>query len=245
MDIKYKTDKVEIVIKDIRKGEVLSDEEIANIVKIIDLLKDEDSSISTGVSKIIKAPVKSNNSSDDRPVVRDRLPNQVDLSELELKKAVGTEPNIRCSHCGQSFIAVVSVSDCEYYLIRKEGSSFEVIVQYESTDDIDKISKPADANFMDYCNDIKKIKQKKSYKGLDLNVDNNTLLLCPVCKGKGPLSKWIEAYENPLDFGFETEYLCSVCGGEAVKSIDKDKNVVIKCENKDCGCIMNEKGEIL
>lgn len=239
MDIKYKSKNVELSINNINNESVSNNEEL---VKLIELLKgfEKDflsSSDSNDVVKNISTEKSKVTVSTERPVIRDRLPNQIDLSELEIKKAVTTEPMIRCPQCGQASKTIARISDTENYLLRKVNKkgkdTFETVMQLEDEDAIDKICKPEQADIMDYHNDIIKIKVPAKLRNTDLNVSNDTTLQCPICRGENKFSDWVEAYKHPLDFGFETECLCDVCGHEAVESIDKDKNKVIKCE--DCG----------
>lgn len=238
MDIEYKDKDVEISIRNINKNNV-GNEEFENVIKIINLLKDFKAPIKEVLKPIIeqKTQGKTKDKEEDRPVVRDRLPNQIDLSELEIKKAVTTEPMIRCPHCGQASKAIVHISATENYLLRKTNKNgkdtFETIAQLDSIEAIDNICKPENANILDYHSDIAKIKVPAKLKNTDLNVSNETILQCPVCRDKNKFSDWVNAFKNPLDFGFETDCLCDVCGHEAVAAIDKDKNKVIRCE--DCG----------
>lgn len=238
MNIEYKDRDVEISIKNVSND--IGKEDYEYVIKIIELFKGFGTPLRETllpVAKQIQETEAPKQSSDDRPVVRDRLPNQVDLSELEIKKAVTTEPMIRCPHCGQASKAIVRIDNTENFLLRKVNKNgkdtFETVMQISSEEDIDKICKPENANIMDYHNDISKIRIAGRLRNTDLNVSNETVLQCPVCREQHKFSDWVEAYKHPLDFGFETECLCDVCGHEAVASIDKDKNKVIKCE--DCG----------
>lgn len=244
MDIKYKDKDVEISIKNINKNAILTGEELESVVKIIQLFKTNQNSIKTSFDNIIKdaipkeEPKKMQASNNDRPVIRDRLPNQVDLSELEIKRAVTEEPMIRCPVCGQSSTAIVVIKDDEeYYLLRKINKNgkdtFETVLKCDNYEDVMKLYKPSDASELDYYEDVTKIKIAKNLRNTDLNVSNDTKLICPLCLDNSVFSKWVEAFKHPLDFGFETEMLCDVCGEEAVETIDKDKNKVIQCEH--CG----------
>lgn len=241
MDIKYKDNDVEICITNVNKNTV-SQDEFDNVMKIIELFKNFKEPMKQIVSRVVKdampkeeqkAPVKK----EDRPIVRDRIPNQIDLSELEIKKAVTEEPMIRCPHCGQASKVIVCLNDTENYLLRKvikdKKKTFETVMLLEDQDAVNGICMPENANVLDYHSDIMKIKQSKKLKGTDLNVANDTVLLCPCCKEKNRFSKWVDAFKNPLEFGFETENLCDICGGEAVKAIDENKHEIIQCES--CG----------
>jgi DNA-directed RNA polymerase subunit RPC12/RpoP len=242
MDIKYKDKDMEISIKNINKNAILTGEELDSVMKIIKLFKDSQESVKASFNDIIKSATeekpKKMKAINDRPDVRDRLPNQVDLSELEIKKAVTEEPMIRCPICGQSSTAIVCINeDNEYYLLRKVNKkgkdTFETTIKCDSLDDVTKLYKPIDASPMDYYDDITKIKISKTLRDTDMNVSNDTKIICPVCTNQNPFSKWVDAFKHPLDFGFETEMLCDICGEEAVETIDKDKNKIIQCEH--CG----------
>ena len=239
MDIKYKDDRVEISIKGINKNSILVDEELNSVLKIIEILRDSNGEIKTGLTNIIKEKKKNkienkkeDNIKEDRPVVRDRLPNQVDLSEYEIKSAVTTEPMIRCPHCGQSSKAIVHI-DNEFYYIRKSKKknkeTFDTIMVMQSKEEVDNIIKPEGSDILDYHHDIMDVKIPSKLKNTDLNVDNNTELLCPICNETKKFNEWTDAYNNPLDY-FETDMLCDICGGEAVEKINKDKTKVIICE---------------
>jgi DNA-directed RNA polymerase subunit RPC12/RpoP len=242
MDIKYKDKDVKIVIKNINKNSILTNDELESVIKIINMFKDSKESvqgimsdIAKNVSKIKEEPVRK--TKEDRPIVRDRIPNQVDMSEIEIKKAVTEEPMIRCPNCGQSSKAIVHISPTENYLLRKvtcnNKKTFETVLELTDENSINNILMPEGANILDYHSDIMKIKQNKKLKDTDLNVSNSTIIQCPCCNEKVPFAEWVDAFKNPLEHGFETELLCPVCGGEAVKAIDENKNEILQCEH--CG----------
>ena len=241
MDIKYKDKDVEIFIKNANKNAILTNDELDSVVKIINILKGFKEPMRQYVAEATKSalpnPEKTKEIADERPVIRDRIPNQVDLSEYEIKKAVTEEPMIRCPNCGQASKAIVRINDTENYLLRKvtknNKKTFETVMTLENEEAIINILKPKDANIIDYHNDIMKIKQNKKLKDTDLNVSNETKLQCPCCHKINTFSKWVDAFKDPLLFGFETENLCEVCGKEAVKAIDANKNEIIQCEH--CG----------
>jgi DNA-directed RNA polymerase subunit RPC12/RpoP len=243
MNIKYKDQDVEISIKNINKD---SKEELESVAKIIELLKEfkkpmqyifgslsEDNNTSAKENNIIHEKSKI----DDRPILRERIPNQVDLSNLEIKKAVTEEPMIRCPNCGQSSKVIVKIEPTANYLLRKvtknNKKTFETVLELTNQQDIDNILLPENSDITAYHNDIMKIKPSKKLKDTDLNVNNETLLLCPCCHKEMIFKSWVEAYKYPLDFDFETDVLCEVCGHEAVKTIDKNKHAIIQCEH--CG----------
>lgn len=244
MNLKFKNDVKEITIQDIPESLLSSNEGREYILAIIETLYDNperksnvnlsdvDNNKVINFSKDIKTQVK------DRPVIRDRLPNTVDLSELEIKKAVTEEPMIRCPNCGQSSTVIVIVSDTVAYLMRKETvdnkETFKIVTELEPTEEnIENASLKYSVAPMVYYKDIQSIKRKKKYDGLDIAVDNNTDIYCPMCREKHKFSNWLEAYRSPLELGFETELLCDVCGGEAVQTIDSKRNKILRCES--CG----------
>lgn len=234
MDIEYKG-KVELSIKnvDIR--------DLDSITKIVELFKSFDKT--TIVSKqdnTLQKNTKEEKESDksivrDRMLVKDRIPNQIDLSELEIKKAVTKEPMIRCPHCGQSSVVFAKIEN-DNYLLRKENKNnkdtYKIVVSLDD-EAVKGLYKPAQADIRDYHNDMMKIRVSSKFKDKDLNVNNDTDLTCPVCATTHKFKEWVDAFKDPLWFGFETELLCDVCGGEAVERIDENKNKFVKCEH--CG----------
>ena len=237
LSIEYKDKNVEIAIRGLNNLS-FGERESKVIINFINSLKGCNEDIEIKDYNITKdANTKSKN--DDRPMIRERLPNQIDMSELEIKKAVTEEPMIRCSCCGQASKAIVHISATEYYLLRKvkkgNKKTFETVMSLDSLDAVNKIIKPGKSSILDYHNDIMKIKQDKKLKNTDLNVSSETIIQCPVCGTKASFKTWTEAFKHPIEFGFETDLLCDVCGKEAVSTIDKDKNEIIKCEY--CGHI--------
>ena len=246
MDIRFKNDKVDIAITNIDKDIIHHENEMDNIINIIKVLQsfeftDTMQKTVTAIQEKKEQP-KNIQTSVDRPVIRDRLPNTVDLSELEMKKAVTEEPMVRCPECGQSSTVLVEIDDTHNYLMRKvvneKKETFETVMELTSEKDINNILMPASASPLDYHNDIMKIKIPKKLKDVDINVSNETKICCPVCGNSAHTFKeWVEAFKHPLDFGFETENLCDVCGQEAVNTFDENKNEVIVCES--CGSKKN------
>ena len=249
MDISYKNGDKSFEIKGLDKM-VISEQNIEELIKLLKYSVDEpyitlplefdekkikefkeltkDTTITGGVKR-----------EEERPVVRKRLPNEVDLSDVELKKAVTTEPMLRCPKCGQSAVIVVVVDENHVYLMRKEigdtKDTYTLIAQLKSNDDIRAVEYHEN-KFGDkhkYHEEIMKMDISKDVRNEDLNVDMNTSVYCPVCCTFHKYSEWIECFKHPLDFGFETEHLCDVCGGEVVEQIDKDKKKILHCEK--CG----------
>lgn len=244
MDIKYKNKEMEISIKGVNKNAFLNEQELNGIVRIIELFKNNTETITSSFAKTIEE-IKSSDSvnnekiiniNDERPIIRNRIPNEVDLTELEIKKATTETPMIRCPGCGQSSKTIVNIDDEAYYL-RKDyvngKEEFVIIANMLNDKEIDGICKKPDADIMDYHNDIAKIKIPKKYKNHDLNVNNNTLLECPICREKHKFLKWVDVFKHPVDYGFESDMLCDVCGHEAVTILKKDNLSEVKCEK--CG----------
>ena len=240
MNIEYKDKDVEISIKNVSND--IDKEDYEYVIKIIELFKGFGTPLRETllpVAKQIQETEAPKQLSNDRPVIRGRLPNQIDLSELEIKQAVTSEPMIRCPHCAQASKAIVRISDTENYLLRKVNKNnketFETVVQLEDDDAITKICKPLSSDITDYHNDIMKIRVSAKLRNTDLNVGNDTLIQCPVCSQTHKFSEWVEAFKHPLDFGFETENLCDVCGHETIEVLNPDKNGKRKMRCESCG----------
>jgi len=233
MDIKieYEKDKFAISIKD---SSGLDSILIDSVIKIIDKLKDSNTVSEQEPNNIIEMPTKQPEIK-DKSMVRNRLPNEIDLSKYNIKNAKRSEPMIRCPNCGQASKVIVLNVDNQNYLMRvtheNHESHFELVISL-SDEKINDICKPEDADIMDYHKDIMNIKASSKFKNLDLNVNGYTELLCPVCKEKHIFTEWTNAFQYPLQFNFETENLCEVCGGEMIEIVQKGKKIM-KCES--CG----------
>lgn len=204
------------------------------LLKIFDLKCDDvkEDTENTENKKII--PIIRKN--EERSLVKDRLPNTIDLSELEIKKAVTEEPMIRCSTCGQSNKAIIIINkDHNYYMQKRmvnNKESYITLLDMKDSD-VDGMCKPSEASISDYTKDIDDLKVPKALKDVDINVDVNTEILCPICGAQDTFNNWAEAFKHPLEYGFETELLCDMCGQEAADIIQKDNKHVIRCES--CG----------
>ena len=245
MNIHYKNNGVKIVLSNLPDS-VLRDKEeqealksmIKDLISSLEIEKEKNISnnnITKLETKESKRPVN-----DDRPVIRGRVPNKIDLSEFNITNAEVKEYGIRCPECGQSSKAIVMLGlDGDYYL-RKENKNgketYEAILKLEN-DEIDQMCKKEDVDPLVYHKDIMEIKQAKELRGKDINIDKHTNIKCPCCGNIDLYSLWIKAYEEPLEVGFESDNLCDICGGEAVDYIDKDKKHSYKCEV--CGYIKN------
>ena len=230
MDIQYKNNSIEFSFANVSNGEL---NKVINIINMF--LNNTNNDISA--EDIINIPIESVpiKKTDDRPAIRDRLPNEIDLSELKISK-IGTEHSmIRCPKCGQSSFAIVVIKmDESYYVARRMNKEnkeeFSVILKLNDVKEIKEICKPKNANIIDYFNDISKIHMKDN---VDLNVNSDTLIRCPICMHEDSFQHWSDAFKYPLEFSFETETLCDLCGHEAVEVIRKDGAKEIQCE--DCG----------
>lgn len=250
MDISYKNGDKSFEIKGLDKT-VISEQNIEELIKLLKYSVDEPYILPLELDekkiKKIKELTKDTTVTSDvkreeeRPVVRKRLPNEVDLSDVELKKAVTTEPMLRCPKCGQSAVIVVTIDENHVYLMRKETNdtkdTYTLVAQLKNNDDIKAVEyqyhENKFGNKCKYHEEIMKMDISKDVRNEDLNVDMNTSVYCPVCCTFHKYSEWIECFKHPLDFGFETEHLCDVCGGEVVEQIDKDKKKILHCEK--CG----------
>ena len=247
MDIKYKDKDVEISIKNVNKNAILTNEELNSVIKIIELFKDYDGSIKSSLDNIVKNDMKKESKKvqqqDDRPVIRDRLPNQIDMSELDIKKAITNHPMIRCPHCGQSSKAIVHIGPSEYYYIRKDNKEFNIIMKLNDYEEINNVCLPKESDVTTYHNDIENIKVPNKYKNVDLNVNENTVFECPICRQKESFNQWNMAFETPLNF-FETDKLCEICGGEMVNVLVTDENGNKNVNQEQCEACGNKKSNV-
>ena len=250
MKIKYKTDKVSFYVecdpkdKDIVLDLVsklckesnptfyLSASKMDKIKEAIDQIPDEPLTYENHINPKVFDKEKTKS---DRPVVRQRLPNEIDLSDVEIQKAMTRkESHLTCPNCYQSSFIVVKISDSEYYYMRRLNNNYEVVAKITNeeelkgmdfkTDDPDKDAK----KIIDYYTDIYRIKEMK----LDVNVDNKTSVYCPICKTVHKVQDWIKCGEDPISYGCEYSDPCAICGGETVKKINK-LNTTKTCER--CG----------
>lgn len=175
----------------------------------------------------------------ERPIIRKRLPNnEVNLDELDFKRAVTESALIRCPNCGQAHAAIIKVGN-DWFLMRKnlEKDTFDVVAKYDDnvSENLDKYCCKENADSKDklaFFKDVQKMKIDNKYKDTDMVVDNDTDVLCPVCRYNGNFSEWKDAFQNPLKF-FETENPCFVCGGEVTMLAEKNGSSTSKCES--CG----------
>lgn len=165
--------------------------------------------------------------------IRERLPNSVDIKDLDIKQAVKESALVRCPNCGQSHVLVVRAGN-SMYIMRKDYAKKEFVLILELEDGAglsDMVLKDG-VSKKDYFDDIQGIHPMDDK---DFAVDDDTEIFCPVCKKSSSFHSWKDAYENPLHY-FETEHLCDACGGETVDKILSNKKI-IKCEK--CGLERN------
>lgn len=164
----------------------------------------------------------------ERPVFRDRLPNNVvDINTLDVKQAVTENTLVRCPHCGQSHALIVHSSG-RMYMMRKNYKKKEFVSIAEwSQDDTETMLNSCckeDTDKQAYYYDLQNVSENTKIG--DFFVNNETEIFCPVCNTSNNFLQWKDAYENPLNF-FETEQLCDACGGEVVEKIIKGKTFKI------------------
>lgn len=164
--------------------------------------------------------------------IRERIPNNViDIKELDIKQAVTEKALVRCPKCGQAHCLAVNSGNKIYVMERDfNKNDFNTIAEFDSFTNkgfIGMCCKP-ETDKKAYFNDLQNV-SVVSYD--DFTVNNDTEIFCPVCCESDTFLNWKNAYENPLEY-FETEHLCSVCGGEMITKMVK-KQKINKCEK--CG----------
>lgn len=161
--------------------------------------------------------------------IRERIPNNViDIKELDIKQAVTEKALVRCPKCGQAHCLAVNSGNKIYVMERDfNKNDFNTIAEFDSFTNkgfIGMCCKP-ETDKKAYFNDLQNV-SVVSYD--DFTVNNDTEIFCPVCCESDTFLNWKNAYENPLEY-FETEHLCSVCGGEVITKMVK-KQKINKCE---------------
>lgn len=179
--------------------------------------------------------------SEDRPMVRDRLPNNiVDIKDLTVEQAVTENALVRCPNCGQAHALVVMDNGYCFFMRRDyDKNEFVIIGQYNAVTDKKEFlnvccKEDTDRNL--YFDDLQKISESTTD---NFSVTNDTELFCPVCNTSNTFVNWKKAFDMPLDF-FETEQLCDACGGEVVTKMVKKKKM---CQCEKCGHTTEYKGE--
>lgn len=186
--------------------------------------------IQTPKKEEVQQTITTNNK--DEFKIRERIPNNVvDVKELDIKQAVTEKALVRCPKCGQAHCLAVN-SGSKIYVMERDfnKNDFNTIAEFDSLTSkgfIGMCCKP-DTDKKAYFNDLQNV-SVISYD--DFTVNNDTEVFCPVCCESDTFLNWKNAYENPLEY-FETEHLCSVCGGEMITKMVK-KQKINKCEK--CG----------
>lgn len=161
--------------------------------------------------------------------IRERLPNNtVDVSMLDIKKAVVESALVRCPKCGQSHALVLKDND-KYYLMRRSYASdeFGIVIEAQPQDILslccmDKTPK-ARLEFFHKLQGLSFLDDK------DFAVSNETEVFCPVCQESSSFIQWKQAWQDKRSF-FEFDHICGACGGECVMDArsEKDgKNLVV------------------
>lgn len=182
--------------------------------------------------------------------IRKRVPNNVvDISELTIGKAETNNALVRCPHCGQSH-AILAMDEFNYYIMVRDfekneffpvGDPFNVnetteeellSFMYQESKNGKEVSK------LDYFNDIQTLLKKYKKESIDIVVNNDSLIKCPVCHKDEHFIEWKEAFVNPQNY-FEFNEICDACGGEMLgkntKSSTKSKSPVFKFTCESCG----------
>lgn len=186
--------------------------------------------IQTPKKEEVQQTITTNNK--DEFKIRERIPNNVvDIKELDIKQAVTEKALVRCPKCGQAHCLAVN-SGSKIYVMERDfnKNDFNTIAEFDSFTNkgfIGMCCKP-ETDKKAYFNDLQNV-SVVSYD--DFTVNNDTEIFCPVCCESDTFFNWKNAYENPLEY-FETEHLCSVCGGEMITKMVK-KQKINKCEK--CG----------
>lgn len=210
---------------------------IEQLTKFLRLLKGEEKETITETCPLIQIPEKeevkqSITTNKDEFRIRERIPNNViNIKELDIKQAVTEKALVRCPKCGQAHCLAVN-SGSKIYVMERDFSKndFNTIAEFDSLTSkgfIGMCCKP-ETDKRAYFNDLQNV-SVISYD--DFTVNNDTEIFCPVCCESDTFLNWKNAYENPLEY-FETEHLCSVCGGEMITKMIK-KQKINKCEK--CG----------
>ena len=178
----------------------------------------------------------------DRPVVRKRLPNEIDLNDFDVQKAVTEEPGMTCPNCYQSSFLIVKTGVNSYYMRRTDASGYEVVCEFSNEEEISgmRFKGFETASITDYKSDIYKIKVSKSFKDKDIGININTEIMCPICGAIKKANEWMKCNKNPSEYGCYYDNPCIICGGETVEKILKNKQIKRTCE--DCGHQITVKG---
>lgn len=223
--------------KDIQ-AQVIMTEAVKLMNTLSDMLRSNKTEEAQENVSVTPVPVRSRKKTtvvkkDDEFKVRDRLPNQIDLNDYSFKKAESKAVLLRCPACGQGHVVMTKVGSLCYILEKKNGK-FEIIGESSGTESFGEFSKTFcmkdDETHKEYYDMMQKCDIIESD---DFACSDEMDMFCPVCKSSAPMSKWVDAYENPSLY-FEYNDVCDICGGENIVLSNKDdKTNYFKCENCD------------
>lgn len=157
----------------------------------------------------------------------DRLPNIVNLDDFNIQNAETEMARIRCPHCGQAFCGIAHNTLMARDVTDKD-SSFEYVSDVESEEDYESIrfNAAVGMNIRDYYDDLIKAISKDT---IDIVIESDTKILCPVCSKANRAEEWNKAWKEPEKY-FGLNDICNICGGEVEHYFDQkgshDKCVV-------------------
>lgn len=193
-----------------------------NVSNVIEIPKQKTSNI---------VPINTKTDSEREPF-RDRIPNEIDISDLKITKAKTKKTLMRCPTCGQGHCGVVMDGEALFFMRRKKGSDvFDTVMQCDGGKEefLMTVSRKEDESKEDYYNSMQ---NTDVIDDTDFVADKDTEVFCPVCYKSSKLMTWMDAYDHPEKY-FEYAYVCDVCGGEMDSVPTPEGRVVMVCE--DCG----------
>lgn len=214
---------------------------ISNIAEFKEMIHPEDSFVQQNRPSEDTAKQK-----DDLFQIRDRIPNNaVDLKDLKIGKAGTENALVRCPNCGQSHVLIVKCQG-NYYLMGRDynkGEFVQIGEVIENEDELNNIYyksevKGVNVSKEDYFVDIQNIIKRARHDDFNLVIDNQSVIICPVCQKSDNFLTWKEAFANPESF-FEFNVICDACGGEVItKNIGK-KSPKYRNQCESCGHIQS------
>ena len=183
--------------------------------------------------KVVQLPQKK--TSEDRPVIRDRLPNEIRPGDYQLEQAQTERILIRCPECGQAHCAAVQ-ADGSIYILEKLNGEFKPVMESQIGDGVEgveflnSISRNDDESALDY---YLSMQQCKPMNNDDFAVTPETEIFCPVCHKSNALKMWDAAWRDPATVGIEYNHVCDVCGGEMDSVPTAEGRIMMVCDK--CG----------